>query len=198
MNHAGLKIIRRASFAAVPWKNGGGLTREAIRVPPTGEPFLWRVSVAHIEVSGPFSDFAGYERKMALLQGRGIELQFAGGEQRCLRGVGDYVEFDGGTPTHCNLLDGPCVDLNLMVAKSLRSAVRLERLSGRLAIAANRGETILIFAIQDPLSLDCSGESARLEPWDLAILSDCRARLSTLTSDPVSAPSTVFIATISH
>ena len=27
-----LRILRRASFKTVPWKNGGGVTHEAIRV----------------------------------------------------------------------------------------------------------------------------------------------------------------------
>jgi uncharacterized protein len=198
-DRAGLKILRCASFAAVPWKNGGGITREAIREPPTGDSFLWRVSVAHIDASGPFSDFAGYDRRMVLLQGQGIELQFAGGEARFLRSAGDCVEFDGAVSTHCELLDGPCVDLNLMVSKSLRSAARVECLSDGLAAAANRAETTLIFGIQDPLWVDCSvGEPARLEPWDLAILKDCSARLRKIGVEAGPGPSTVFIATISH
>jgi environmental stress-induced protein Ves len=35
----GLSIIPRASFAPLPWKNGGGMTYEAIRLPPVGDPF---------------------------------------------------------------------------------------------------------------------------------------------------------------
>ena len=71
-----LQIIRRASFTATPWKNGGGITHEAIRVPAGGDTFRWRVSVAHIDASGPFSEFAEYNRKMVLLQGAGIDLRF--------------------------------------------------------------------------------------------------------------------------
>jgi uncharacterized protein len=198
MTDAGIKIIRRSSFTAAPWKNGGGITHEAIRVPPTGDAFLWRVSVAQIDSSGPFSDFAGYDRKMVLLRGRGIALQFGGGEQRALRSVGDFVEFDGAMATHCELLDGPCVDLNLMVSKSLRTAVRIERLSEPKRLAAIHGETTLIFGILDPLCLDSSAaECARLEPWDLAILTDCSAHLSQMAELEDSAPSAVFIATIS-
>jgi hypothetical protein len=193
-----IKIIRRSSFTALPWKNGGGITHEAIRVPPTGNAFLWRLSVAQIDSSGPFSDFAGYDRNMVLLRGRGIALEFGGGKQCVLRGVGDSVEFDGGMPTRCELLDGPCVDLNLMVSKSLRTAARIERISESTPVAAIRGETTLIFGIQDPLSLDSgAGESARLEPWDLAILEDCSAHLSNMSPREDSAPSAVFIATIS-
>jgi environmental stress-induced protein Ves len=195
---AGIKIIRHSSFTAAPWKNGGGITHEAIRVPPTGDAFLWRVSVAQIDASGPFSDFAGYDRKMVLLQGRGIALSFGSGERRALRSMGDWVEFDGAMAARCELLDGPCVDLNLMVSKSLRTATRIERLSEPMLVAADHGETTLIFGISDPLSLDSgAGNSARLEPWDLAILSGSSAHLNKIAQLNDSAPSAVFIATIS-
>ena len=198
MTDARIKIIRRASFTATPWKNGGGITHEAIRVPPTGDVFLWRVSVAQIDSSGPFSDFSGYDRKMVLLQGRGIALEFGSGDKCALRNMGDWVEFDGAMSTRCELLDGPCVDLNLMVSKSLRTAARIERLSEPTRVAAIHGETTLIFGILEPLSLDSSaGEFARLEPWDLAILTDCSALLSRMAPGVESAPSAVFIATIS-
>jgi environmental stress-induced protein Ves len=197
MGEVGLKIIRRSAFKATPWKNGGGITHEAIRVPPTGDAFLWRVSVAQIDASGPFSDFSGYDRKMVLLQGRGVAVEFGGGEHRALRRIGDWVEFDGATPARCELLGGPCVDLNLMVSQSLRTAARIERLREPTLVAAARGETTLIFGIQDPLSLDCRGESVRLETWDLAILNGCSAHLSKMAPGEESAPIAVFIATIS-
>ena len=38
--HASLQIVRKSSFAAAPWKNGGGITYEAIRVPAGGESFV--------------------------------------------------------------------------------------------------------------------------------------------------------------
>ena len=194
---AGIKIIRRSSFTATPWKNGGGITHEAIRVPPTGDAFQWRVSVAQIDSSGPFSDFSGYDRKMALLQGHGLVLEFGSGERCVLRDAGDCVEFDGATPAHCELIDGPCVDLNLMVSQSLRTATRIERLRDAQPVTAIDGETTLILGIQDPLSLVGGGRSERLEPWDLAILNDCRAHLSKIEQLEDSAPSAVFIATIS-
>jgi uncharacterized protein len=198
MTDARIRIIRRASFTATPWKNGGGITHEAIRVPPTGDAFLWRVSVAQIDSSGPFSDFAGYDRKMVLLRGHGVALEFGSGDKSALRDIGDWVEFDGAMPAHCELLDGPCVDLNLIVSKSLRTAARVELLSGPRRVTAVHSETTLIIGILAPLALDCSaGESARLEPWDLVILSDCSARLSRMADAADSAPSAVFIATIS-
>ena len=136
-----LQIIRKASFKATPWKNGGGITHEAIRVPAGGDTFRWRVSVAHIDASGPFSEFAEYNRKMVLLQGAGIELRFGDGISRKLRQVGELVEFDGALSTYCELLDGPCVDLNLMVSKSDGVAAKVERFIESLPVNASRNES---------------------------------------------------------
>lgn len=192
-----MQIIRKQSFRALPWKNGGGITHEAIRVPRSGDPFLWRVSLAQIDSSGPFSDFTGYERKMVLLQGRGLALKFGNGEHRELHAGGDWVEFDGATPVECELRDGPCVDLNLIVAKSLTAKARIDRSRSRSVTAT--GEIVLIFSLEAPLSLqDDAGETVRLEPWDLAVLSDGGARFDRMTPAAHSAPGAVFIATITQ
>ena len=175
------------------------MTYEAIREPATGETFLWRVSVAHIEKSGPFSDFAGYERRMLLLQGRGLDLTFADGRRRELREVGDWLEFDGAVSTHCDLLDGPCVDLNLMTAKSLGTAAKLERLQGGLTVTAAPGQTMLVFSLAAPLALaDGAGGNTRLEPWDLAVVSQESVRLQAAAAGEQAAAIAVFIATISQ
>jgi uncharacterized protein len=193
-----LTIIRQSSFTAVPWKNGGGITHEAMRVPAGGDPFLWRLSVAHIDASGPFSDFAGYSRSMVLLRGAGLTLKFGNGEQRDLRRTGDSVEFDGAMPTHCDLLQGPCVDLNFMVSKSLRADARVVRVD-QSPTALAVPQSALIFSVEAPLLLHGdAGEPVRLEPWDLAVFSQGTVGVSRIEPEPISLPSAVFIATISH
>jgi environmental stress-induced protein Ves len=192
-----LQIIRKSSFKATPWKNGGGITHEAIRVPESGDPFRWRVSVAHIEASGPFSEFAGHNRKMVLLKGAGIELQFADGVHKSLRSVGELVEFDGAVATRCELLGGPCVDLNLMVAKSESAVAKVERFIESIAVRASRNETTLVFPIDRKITLQITaGKTATLEPWDLAVLSQCAGRISRLESANSSVSTSVFVATL--
>lgn len=194
-----LKIIRKSSFIAQPWKNAAGITHEAIRVPADGDSFLWRVSVAHIDASGPFSDFAGFNRNMVLLRGSGLTLKFGDGAERVLRRIGDLAKFDGALATHCELLDGPCVDLNFMVSKALRAEVRIERVSEGLSVRAAESESILIVGIEEPLMLNLgAGGSEQLEPWDLAVLSAGSARLSKPKHCKASAPSAVFFAAIYH
>jgi environmental stress-induced protein Ves len=42
----------------MPWKNGGGVTRELLAWPGGGD-WQVRISVAEIEADGPFSSFPG-------------------------------------------------------------------------------------------------------------------------------------------
>ena len=192
-----LQIIPQSSFKAVPWKNGAGVTREVIRVPAHSEDFVWRVSVAQVDASGPFSDFAAYNRTMVLLKGTGLELRFANGQRQVLGRIGEWLQFDGAVATHCHLLGGPCVDLNLMVAKARTVTARVESLQASMEIPASEGPT-LIFGIDAALRLDMGGEEPRyLQPWDLAVVTNGVVRVQRkIAASP--APAAVFIATIHH
>lgn len=61
------RILRAAERPALPWKNGGGVTREVVAHPPGSDlgHFDWRVSIAEIHNAGPFSRFPGIERRNA-------------------------------------------------------------------------------------------------------------------------------------
>lgn len=192
MSRPRLQIVRLAAFKAVPWKNGGGITHEALRLPAGDAPFRCRVSVAEIGASGPFSDFAGYSRKMVLLQGAGIELDFGAHGRRSLRSVGEMLEFDGATATQGNLLDGPCVDLNLMVSKPDPVEAHVDRVL-EAQVGAGREQMLLLFPIDGrvSLALDGGAETA-LEPWDLAVLSGGVGRLRALAPQAAA----VFFATL--
>jgi len=192
-----MQIVRKSSFTANPWKNGGGITHEAIRVPAQGNPFRWRVSVAQIDSAGPFSDFAGYDRKMVLLRGGGVRLTFGGGDPVVLRNVGDLVEFDGAVPTDCELLAGPCTDLNLMVSKTLAGVrVWVQRVDGPYPLNAAHPGVTLVFAIQGSLVLEgARAGTASLEPWDLALISPAEEVAVRLASEQAPPP-LVFFATL--
>lgn len=206
-----MRIIRQSSFTAVPWKNGGGVTHEAIRVPPDGDSFHWRVSVAQIDASGPFSDFAAYNRFMVLLKGAGVVLKFSsragpaasGGRAprvRELRRVGDLEEFDGGLATHCDLVNGPCVDLNLMVAKTLTEVrAHVEVLRQPWSAGLESAGSMLVFPIDSTLELRSGGSAQLLEPWDLALISgreDRQVRISAHDGGEAAGAVKVFLATL--
>jgi uncharacterized protein len=95
------------------WRNGGGRTRELLAGP---DPSAWRfrVSVAEIDADGPFSVFAGVQRWFAVIAGAGVELTIDGRQER-VTPQSDPLPFAGAALTSCRLLDGPTLDLNLML-----------------------------------------------------------------------------------
>jgi environmental stress-induced protein Ves len=167
-----MRIVRQSQFKSSPWKNGGGITHEAMRSPSRGDAFRWRVSVAHIDDSGPFSDFAGYARTMVLLRGGGIALRLSDGTRRDLHAVGDLAQFDGALGVECELLSGPCVDLNLMTSNAMGPVrARIERLHGPLSYTAWTDESMVVFPIDAAVEIQADeGDATVLEPWDLAVL----------------------------
>ncbi len=114
--------MRVADIAPLPWRNGGGVTRELLAWP---DPHDWqlRVSVADICASGPFSVYPGVDRWFAVLDGGGVCLKTAGAEPRELTPAQPALHaFPGDVPTHCTT-HGPITrDFNLMAR---RSSIRL-------------------------------------------------------------------------
>jgi environmental stress-induced protein Ves len=103
------------AYLSMPWRNGAGVTREIAREPARGENFAWRLSLASLQVNGPFSSYTGYERCVALVDGRGFRLHVAGAATQTLAARGTHALFAGAAQASCELLDGPCTDLSLMV-----------------------------------------------------------------------------------
>ena len=166
-----VQIIRTSLIPPLKWKNGGGVTREVIRVPPGGDSFRWRVSIAQIDAAGPFSNFAGYLRTLVLLRGSGVELCGAGAQPIQLREVGDSVVFDGALPIHCRLLGSACTDLNLMVDQSMRAPRSwIARVMERQPFDVEAGSIRLVFAVAGALDLLSEGTRVRLDEWDLAVM----------------------------
>lgn len=127
-----IRVVDPSQHRSMPWKNGLGTTTEIAIDPPDaalGGRFRWRLSIAAVQGSGPFSAFPGYERTIMLIDGHGMDLA-VGDEapQRLDRPFEPFV-FSGDAPTECRLLAGPIHDFNLMVDRSLlRSQTQVWRL----------------------------------------------------------------------
>ena len=78
-----IRIQRFDEHLKMPWKNGLGITREVISRPASDGSgvFDWRISLATVGVSGPFSIFAGIDRTIAVLKGDGMQLTVDGGRE---------------------------------------------------------------------------------------------------------------------
>ncbi|MET1028655.1 MAG: HutD family protein [Dongiaceae bacterium] len=117
-----LRHLAPADYKRMPWKNGQGSTTELLAEPNEKDGFNWRLSIAEVGQSGPFSDFSGYDRIITLIEGAGMVLTFDGKTERRIDRPYEPLPFDGGWQTECRLIGGPLRDFNLMVARRWGSA----------------------------------------------------------------------------
>lgn len=125
-----------AVISPTPWKNGGGTTLELVCSPPgaTLSDFDWRVSIATVAASGPFSRFPGIDRTIVLLAGEGMHLRSADGSvDHALIEPGVPFSFPGEAPIDARLVGDVCRDFNLMTRRPQRSQVRVLREAASLA-----------------------------------------------------------------
>ena len=151
------QVIHLADAAPTPWKNGGGTTRELVAW-PDADQWVWRMSVAEVAQSGPFSRFDGVQRWFAVLKGAGLALTYNGTRHALTVDSAPFC-FDGGASTDCELLDGPTQDFNLMtrvagggveggVAADARASAKMTRVRGRTSVGVTVSKgTIKIIAI---------------------------------------------------
>ncbi|MBZ9765024.1 HutD family protein [Mesorhizobium sp. CA8] len=183
-----MRILRAADYRVMPWKNGGGTTTE-IAVSPDGaglDDFDWRISMARVETSGPFSSFAGIDRTLSVLEGEGIILDIAGRPPVRLTSASAPLAFPGDIPTGAALIGGPITDLNIMTRRG-RMVHEVERRSFTAEIRiAPRADTTLILALGagatlftddapslgslDTLILDRDSPEMRLQPKGQGLL----------------------------
>jgi environmental stress-induced protein Ves len=136
-----LRIVPAGSMRRVAWKNGRGTTLEVVsdasvavasdaRIPVAyggGDDWTWRVSIADVPQSGPFSRFPGVERHILSLLGpehagrsdEGMSLSIGSGPPVRVPTEGDALIFDGEAETLGVLHGQPLRDANLMVRRQI-------------------------------------------------------------------------------
>ncbi|MDR7027965.1 HutD/Ves family protein [Rhizobium rosettiformans] len=111
-----IRIQRFDEHLKMPWKNGLGITREVISRPASDGSggFDWRISLATVGASGPFSVFAGIDRTIAVLQGDGMQLTVDGRREPPLLVGSPPFAFSGDAEVQADCLGGETLDLNVM------------------------------------------------------------------------------------
>ena len=126
-----MQFVSLAHSMPVPWKNGGGLTRDLLLWPPGAAVDDWaaRISVAEVARCGPFSAYPGVARWFCVLQGAGVRLALNGGEQT-LTPDSPPLHFDGAAAPRCTLLGGTTLDLNFMARQDAGRAEMARAVAG--------------------------------------------------------------------
>ncbi len=171
--HGDVRLIAFADCRVMPWKNGGGVTREIFAFPPGAAAFDWRLSIADVAGDGPFSPFEGCARSIMLLEGNGMRLRITDAGSTIEHRIDvpfQPVDFDGGAATRCTLIDGAVRDFNIMSAHArvrhehavhdafpVRTASGVQAihcLAGRLAVTLDDGRGFAVHPGDTLLLLD--------------------------------------------
>jgi environmental stress-induced protein Ves len=162
-----MRVLRRADFRTMPWKNGGGETTE-ILVSPNGatmDNFDWRVSMARVGSDGPFSLFPGIERSLTLLEGVGMTLHIERRGAFHLTPVSRPLNFPGDVTTVGELTEGPILDLNVMTRRGVCRA-DVEQVTDERYTLSQRGLAAL-FLVRGGTA---HGEGIALDDGDAVVL----------------------------
>lgn len=106
-----MKIVEFGALIDVPWKNGGGITRNIAKGLRDGVS-TWTISRAEVSKDGPFSDFSGMVRVLTVVSGGAMKLDSPTTTLEAT--LWEPVQFDGGLKVHARLQGGPLTDLNVM------------------------------------------------------------------------------------
>lgn len=178
-----MKVLRLADLVAIPWKNGGGTTRE-YAVFPEGAgmaDFAWRVSRALVASDGAFSQFPGIDRTLTVVDGAAIDLVFADRTVRLDRASAPFP-FPGDVPAEGRIPGAPIEDLNVMTRRGLwRHAVVRHGLDGPIAIRSDDDHTMIVAL--DAVDVVVDGTAVRLAAGDAVTLD----RAATIAITPADA-----------
>ncbi len=156
-----------ADYRRTPWKNGGGVTVDiADAFEPGAEPggwtgMIWRFGRTRIESPGPFSDLSGYDRILAVIEGRGLRLESPEAETLDVREPFRPVRFPGERRIDSVLEEGGVGVLNLM-ADRRRARIELVFLSEPGATMVGPG-TVVLYAPAGATSFIIAGQAVTIE-----------------------------------
>ncbi|NEA41393.1 HutD family protein [Streptomyces sp. SID11385] len=177
-------MLRWSDYRAMPWRNGGGTTREVASgtLPgvacgergPGAEPsgpdaFDWRVSIADVDAGGPFSAFPGIDRVITLVEGSGMVLTVDSAPPRLVEPLTPFA-FPGDARTDCRLEGGAVRDMNVMTRRGHASAhVRMVPVGdGGTEVTGAADEIVLVLAVTEGVVVDERGTATPLGRLDCA------------------------------
>lgn len=178
-----MRVIRSSEYRRMRWKNGQGETAEIAISPSvaTVDNFDWRISMARIEASGPFSRFPGVDRTLTVVTGSGLELAVAGRQPVTLFAGSAPYPFHGDSAAYATLHAGAVTDLNVMTQRTGYShRVRRLTAAGTTALGASAAATVL--ACGDGVRLRIDGVPAELGVFDSVVAEPSAATLDILAA----------------
>ncbi|TWI66220.1 hypothetical protein IP91_02032 [Pseudoduganella lurida] len=166
-------LIQYASLNPTPWKNGGGCTTEILASPPgaTLDDFDFRISLATIAHSGPFSLFPGVDRTLSLVDGGGVVLDVGNERQVALSDREPVVAFPGEIAVSATVDGSPTTDFNVMTRRARCSHQVERRIVTDYSLLERRSAlTVLFLAEGETLTVHSARERMSMVRYDAVVL----------------------------
>ena len=166
---AGVTRFVIADISPEAWANGSGTTRTIAKASgPKHDDWIWRVSAARIEQSGPFSVFHQTDRQLTLLEGTGLTLE-SPEATTCLHTPGDSLQFAGDGSVRATLAHGPVSAWNVMWKRgvaSCRSTLYTGATSEPLELDQKAETIVVVLEGSDVVQLQGDGYEVALLPGE--------------------------------
>ena len=162
----------------MPWANGRGTSYEIASNRNAEGFWTWRLAMAPVNEDGPFSRVECVNRSLAVVEGAGMNLSVDRKNIRCE--PLQVVHFRGEAVTEAALIDGPILDINLMV--------RRKNATGTMQIVDCVDEVLdasIVVAVSTSAVLNCDGDELSLGQFDALV--DCDTSKMLLNSGTVCA-----------
>jgi uncharacterized protein len=178
-----IRLIKSSAYIRKPWKNGGGMLADIVMFPAGAglDVFDWRISLAHVGMSGPFSNFPGIDRGMIILSGDGMRLDIAGAASVVLGAASPPFAFPGDTPAAATLTAGPIDDLNAMTRRDRYSHTMTRHvLTGVQHFAPPPRGTLVVYVERGSLTAAGVGAETSAETGDTLVIDQPTAVTATV------------------
>lgn len=177
-----IEIIRWEHLVATRWKNGGGTavditTASAVTAP---DGFDWRINVATITRSGPFSHYPDIDRDLRVLEGGPVELLVDGCSPRTLAAGQSGYRFAGDVPTFARLIGEQCRVFNVLTRRNTYESQVRDLDVTRPATIAPAGNVLVGLVRAGSASVLVGSEPQQLGPLD-SFVTDELVQLGTET-----------------
>lgn len=161
-----------SNLRAVPWKNGVGSTRNLAVEPPdaTLDDFVWRISLAEVAATGEFSLFPGVDRTILLWSGSGMILRAADWSFTLIQPLAPF-SFLGEDGIVCELIDGPTIDLNVMVRRG--AAMPVVEFSSEPVMLTQAADVLIILCKAGSIEISGGAPRFRLKAGEFVRMEPC-------------------------
>jgi environmental stress-induced protein Ves len=182
-----VKILRRASYRTVPWRNGRGMTHQIASSPRDAgyDDLDWQVTRPEISADCPFSSLPGLDRQILLVNGSGLTLRIRSPQEgiafdRRIDALLEPFAFRGDWEVECALDDGPVQVLNVMTRRG-RAGARLEIIESGAAQPVEKpaGESLLVYVARGPVDAwGTWGKAALAADDSILVDEDCATEIA--------------------